>query len=203
MSENKVKVIYGPYGYLIGPEDLVSYMEQNSYDSDGQTNRVTLMFKRNQLLYDIENIAYVEGDVQQKASDNDHAPHQTQDIGQDGNVDRVTRILDLVHAWCVEMLYPYTKDACEDGMELDDEFKEEKVYTIVMNVPRKFSKTTANLLEKLIHEFMVARVLAEWFCTTKPAAAEIWGAKSEGYLEKAKDIINTRMGATTRPLRPF
>ena len=59
---------------------------------------VRLTFKREELLYDIRNNAYVEGDVMQV---NDaHDRHQVQDIGEEGNIDRVTRVLDLAHAEC-------------------------------------------------------------------------------------------------------
>ena len=59
-----------------------------------------------------ENYSFVEGDIMQ--AEDEHARHQVFDIGQDGNVDRVTRILNLVHSECVEMLFPYTKEAVRE-----------------------------------------------------------------------------------------
>ena len=72
-----------------------------------QTKTVTLTFKRSELLYDVENYSFVEGDIME--TENEHARHQVFDIGQSGNVNRVTRVLNLTHAECVEMLYPYTR----------------------------------------------------------------------------------------------
>lgn len=70
-------------------------------NSQSKTKAVTLVFKREELLYDAENYSFVEGDIMQ--AEDEHARHQVFDIGQDGNVDRVTRILNLVHSECVEI----------------------------------------------------------------------------------------------------
>ena len=84
-------------------------------NSQSKTKAVTLVFKREELLYDAENYSFVEGDIMQ--AEDEHARHQVFDIGQDGNVDRVTRILNLVHSECVEMLFPYTKEEISDALK--------------------------------------------------------------------------------------
>lgn len=71
-------------------------MDENRYNSTGLTARtktVKLLFKRSELLYDIKNYAYVEGDVMQVNTEHDR--HQVQDIGETGNIDRVTKCLTL------------------------------------------------------------------------------------------------------------
>ena len=83
-----------------------------------RTKTVKMTFKREELLYDIRNNAYVEGDVMQVKTEHDR--HQVQDIGEDGNIDRVTRVLDLAHAECEEALFPYTKENVEQETEMDD-----------------------------------------------------------------------------------
>lgn len=83
-----------------------------------RTKTVKMTFKREELLYDIRNNAYVEGDVMQAKTEHDR--HQVQDIGEDGNIDRVTRLLDLAHAECEEALFPYTKEDVEQETEMDD-----------------------------------------------------------------------------------
>lgn len=76
-------------------------------DNQLQTKSVTLTFKRSELIYDAENYSFVEGDIMK--TDDAHARHQVFDIGQKGNIDRVTRVLNLAHAECVEMLFPIQK----------------------------------------------------------------------------------------------
>lgn len=96
-------------------------MYENRYISTGLTKRtktVKLLFKRSELLYDIKNYAYVEGDVMQVKTEHDR--HQVQDIGETGNIDRVTKVLDLAHAESVEALFPYTKQEVEQETEMDD-----------------------------------------------------------------------------------
>lgn len=203
------KMVYGPYGWLLGTEDslaryrayIASICGCTTNDSDEEKNTVTLIFKREELLYDIENLGYVEGDVMK--TDAPHDKHQVQDIGQDGNVDRVTRMLDLAHALCQESLHKYTKDSCTEDMELTDDLEEAKLYVIRLKVGSRFSKTTANLLEKLIHEFMVCTAMADWLSITKPEAAEKWQAKAQAAIDKAKEVLRNRDGITLRPLRPW
>lgn len=205
MSNEKVKLIYGPYGYVIGTADRVNdYLNCsccNANSEDNEKRKITLLFDREALLYDIGNLGYVEGDI--IPDEAIHNKHLTIDLTEDGNVDRVTRILDLAHSMIVEYLYPFTKEDCEEGLELDDVFKETPTYTIVMNVPKKFSTTTAKLLEQLIHEYFIDSVLADWLAITNPNAAAKWSESAQGLLSEIKRKVNSRTGVLLRPLRPF
>lgn len=96
-------------------------MYEDRYISTGLTKRtktVKLLFKRSELLYDIKNYAYVEGDVMQVKTEHDR--HQVQDIGETGNIDRVTKVLDLAYAESVEALFPYSKQEVEQETEMDN-----------------------------------------------------------------------------------
>ena len=139
-----------------------------TYKMSGGKTLVTLLFKREELLYDIENYSYVEGDVMQTNAE--HERHQVTDVGQDGNIDRVTRVLYLAHAECVNMLYPYTKQPVDIKEGRDNTLTEMQEYEIRMVVPGEMSKTTITLLERLIHEYMVYRVLSDWMSITKPTS---------------------------------
>lgn len=160
----------------------------------------TLHFVREQLLYDVANLGYVEGDVM--SPEWQHARHQTQDITQEGNVDRVTRVLDLAHADCVEALYSYTKRDIEEE-ELDDILTEPDEYVILLFLPKDFSQTTLNLIAKSVHEYLVACVMADWLSITNPQAAIKWAERSKALLEDIKNRLNHRMGITRRRLSPF
>lgn len=211
MSNDTTQIIYGPYGWVIGTADTINQLQHTncqcgcgaSSSSSAESDKLTLtlIFDRNALLYDISNLAYVESDVIPEEST--HAKHQTADITEDGNVDRITRILDLTHALCTEALYPYTKETPEDLSEFNDLLEEEPRYTITLKIPTTFSVTTARLLEKLIHEFMVLNALAEWLSITNPNAAVKYSDKAQAVLAKVKQIVNSRKGVLLRPLRPF
>lgn len=162
---------------------------------------IKLNFKRSELLYDIKNLAFVEGDVVPEGTEPNR--HLTMDIGEAGNIDRVTRILDLIFAEVVESLYAYTNIEVEDGISKDDTFKETDVYTMYMNVDDTFSDTSAEYLEKLIHELLVARVLREWLSITYPTASEKWNLKSADILDKVRATSRKKTGRTRLKLHPW
>lgn len=169
-----------------------------------RTKTVTLTFYREQLLYDIKNLAYVEGDV--LPDDAQHSKHQVQDIGEEGNIDRVTRMLDLALAHCVEVLYPFSKVNVESGLVLNDNFTETATYTVNLLVPDDFSDTTAKYLEQLIHNLLVYYVLADWMSianVANPQSAANWAAKAQDLEDKIKSNLNARTGRVRKFQSPF
>lgn len=159
-----------------------------------------LKFLRNQLLYDIKNYAYVEADVM--GEEKQHAQHVLAEIGEEGNVDRVSRILAVVHTAVIEMLYPYTKaEPIEE--EIDNCLHAPEEYVVELNVPNTMSRTTMHHLSKLIHEFMVYCVLADWLSITNPQAAANWAAKAEATEKEIDKVKNLRTKAFTRKTHPW
>ena len=173
----------------------------NSDAEEGGVKDVTLVFHREQLLYDIKNYAYIEGHVW--GEEHQHAQHTLVEIGEEGNVDRVNRILEVVHAEVMELLYPYTKMAAEDGSELCDCMQSPDVYEIKLRVPDGMSLTTLNLLSKLIHEYIVCRVVYDWLSITHPESAGNWLEKAVVAKDKINSIKHTRRGVLRRPSYPF
>lgn len=168
-------------------------------EKDGRLNAV-LGFKRDQLLYDIKNYAFIEGSVM--GTDSDHNRHMVQDVGEGGNVDRVTRVLNLTVAKCRELLYPYTKNDLQ-RTELDDNLREPPIYGIVLSVPSSFSQTTLHLLENLIHEYLVCRAVADWMSITNPAKVQTWAAKAEDAEREIRTNLHNRITKVRRRLYPF
>ena len=168
---------------------------------EGNTFKLTFNFKREALLYDIANVAYIEGAIQRK--ENEHDAHFTMDIVQDDNVDRITRILDRVYAQCVKHLSPYTDECISEDLELNNDFEETDTYTIVMNVPKTFLKPFARLIKTLINEYMVSSSLFEWLAITKPNSAEFWGVKANDTLHEIRSTLNTCSHVTERPISPI
>lgn len=169
---------------------------------ESKHKEVVLTFKRAELIYDASNYSYVEGDIIPEG--NECRRHQVFDIAQDGNVNRVTRVLNTVHAECVEMLYPYTKEEIPDGQEaLDDVLKEPEAYEIRLTLPATFSLTTLRLLEQLIHEYLVCRVLADWMSITNPESESNWQRKFSTLRVKIQTALVSRSGKIRRKLKPF
>ncbi len=166
-----------------------------------RTKTVTLTFLREQILYDCKNYSFIEGDTMH--TQDEHDRHQVFDIGEDGNIDRFTRILDLAFAECVESCYPYTKENVDDTAELDDTLEERSELVMTLLLPDDFSKTTVELLRRLVHELLVSRVMADWMSMTKPESYASWQTKIDDLKEKISTSLNSRTGRVRRPLAPF
>nr|DAV37249.1 MAG TPA: hypothetical protein [Caudoviricetes sp.] len=173
------------------------------YHQDNERNKtVTLIFKRAELVYDAENYSFVEGDIME--ANDDHAKHQVFDIGQEGNINRVTRVLNLAYTECVEMLYPYTKEIIpEDQEALDDVLSAPEKYNITLTVPESFSLSTVKLLKNLIHEYLVCRVLADWMSITNPKSQANWEDKIVTLKTKIQTSLVSRAHKVRRKLKPF
>lgn len=168
-------------------------------EKNGRRNAV-LVFKRDQMLYDIKNYAFIEGSVMDTESN--HNRHMVQDVGEEGNVDRVTRVLNLTMKKCREFLYPYTKNELHHA-ELSDNLYEPKVYGIVLSVPNDFSQTTLYLLKDLIHEYLVCKAVSDWLSITNNAKAHVWEAKAEKAENEIRITLHNRQTKVRRRMHPF
>lgn len=172
------------------------------YEKEEARTKVMLTFKREELLYDIENLAHVEGDVMDEGAQ--HARHLTQDVGDEGNVDAATRVLNRAASECVEILYPYTKEAVGgDEMEFDDTLREPECYVMRLVVPAGFSKTTAHVLEHLVHDYLVFRALGYWLGIVNPEKGALWTARAEATVGDIRRALARRTGKVRRKLHPW
>lgn len=163
--------------------------------------RAFVTLYRDELLYDIKNVAFVAGDVREEGET--HATHQIQDIGEDGNVDRVTRMMDLAFAKCCMELHPWSRKDFDCGTERDDIHKERPYYRMELLVPVDFGEPALTYLTRLAHEYIVAWVLLDWMTIADPTAAEAWGAKADLALEEMKTALVGRLGRTRKSVTPF
>ncbi len=154
-----------------------------------------LLFKHKELLYDIANLAFVEGHIMVEVDD--EIRHTLQDIVQEGNRDRVERILDKAHAVLTELLYPYTKVELRKKV-LNDRLPRRSVFGIRLRLPDDFSQTTLNLMERLVHEYLVCDVLQDWLSITHPEKTRIWIEKREEAKVALRACVNSRRGSRHR-----
>lgn len=163
--------------------------------------QINIVLYRKSLLYDISNVAFIVGD--NSPDINEKGRSSIMDICTDGNVDRVTRVMNMGINELINKVYPYTKDRILEDCILNDLLKESDKYELHMFVPEDFSKTTASALTDYMHEFIVDFVLADWFSITQKNEMQIWKDKSDICIEKIKSVINDRTGAVKRKLSPF
>lgn len=158
------------------------------------------------LLYDISNIAWTVADCPGIET---HALHQVRDICQEGNIDRVSRVLGLAYSQILSVLFPILK---APGINIDrDISKHPRDYVLIFRDDRclKFFLTQELKLriKETCHEYMVAMVLADWLAITLPEAAEVWKERALACFEALREIANSAMISSAssfrRKLSPF
>lgn len=162
---------------------------------------VTLTFLRDNLLYDIQNYSFVEGDVMK--GDNLMSKHYVQDICEEGNIDRVYRVIEIALSECEHILFAFVKERVEDNEGRDNNLADKDSYVINLSVPVDFSKSTLTYLSRLIHEYIVCRVLADWFSITYIESSAKWDLKLREVKEEIGKCLNGRVGRTRKKTRPF
>lgn len=163
--------------------------------------RASLFFKRAELLYDATNYSFVEGDI--LPADEEHVRHQIMDITAEGNIDRVTRVLNLAFAECLKMLYPYSKTEAADNTELDDVLNAPEEYAIELMFPKDVAQNTVNYLLHLLHEYIVCRVLEEWLLIVYPGKAMKWREKTDRLRTQIKSCMVDRSKPVRLKMSPF
>lgn len=155
-----------------------------------------------ELMYDIENYAFIEGDIMKPQDEHDR--HMVMDIGQAGNIDRVKRVLDIAYAECVEFLFPFTKEQADDEAILTNVKDDPSAaYRIKMRLPWTISKTTIDFLKKLLHEYMVCRVLSDWFGITNINVRNMWLERMEDAKQAIRRILTHRRTQVRLKQNPF
>lgn len=164
-----------------------------------ETRTVTLRYLRKELLYHIKNNAYKEWDVMNDGDGDEHAKHVAVEICEPGNIDRVNDLLSLIHADVIEMLHPYTKKELVDEV-VEVKIEEPESYDVVLTVPVTMSRTTVLHLSKLIHEYMVCRIIGDWLGTPNAQAASVWLGKAEDAKTRINEVKNYRTRPQTRKI---
>lgn len=120
-----------------------------------------MKLKKDSLIYDISNMAYVIADT---GDDTDHTLHRVRDICQDGNIDRVSRILGLAYAEILTVLAPVLKAPEIDPARDNSSSPKDYVINFSDRSSLRFLLTPEWKLKikETCHEYMVSMVLADW-----------------------------------------
>lgn len=164
--------------------------------------RATIVTKRKELLHDIGQECYTEGDM--LGNDLLHAKHLTQDVLQPGMVERVMRTLCLAHDECVELLGAYAKTEIEADTTIDDRLTEPEEWRIELEgLPATMSGTSVRMLGKLVHEYMVCRVMQDRLTVTKSSGAADWLERLVAVKAQMKGVLCRRTKPVRRKLSPW
>ena len=165
-----------------------------------------MILKKKALLYDIANLAYIIADTGE--TDN-HSLHQVRDICEEGNIDRVSRVLGLAYSQILSVLFPILQSP---KIEINrDQSAQPHDYEISFRCDGalKYRLTSEKKLEikETCHEYMVCMVLADWLGVVYPVAADVWRFRAEKAMEalrsKVTELVVSFTGGLRRSLSPF
>lgn len=141
-----------------------------------------------ELVYEISSLAYVIADVSEgKVSP--HALHQTFDICEGGNLDRVDSLLTLAASEVAAALPPGNSLLRRRG-------------NFILSLKTLRPESARNATE-LAREYMVASVLHGWLSVTLPSAAACWEERKEELLGSLLALSATSLSAFTRKPSPL
>lgn len=158
------------------------------------------------LLYDISNMAYLIADT---GDHSNHSLHRVRDICQDGNIDRVARVLGLAYSQVLVALLPILAPPRLDIEKDQSVVPHDYIINLRKDADMKFRLTKERQLKikETVHEFMVAKVLADWLYVTLPPAADVWKYRAEVSLEALTDLAaslaTSSCAAFRRRISPF
>jgi hypothetical protein len=136
-------------------------------------------------------------------TEDEHTRHQVYDVCEDGNIDRINRMLNIAYWESVSFLYSFTKQDVDDGDSTNDAIKFPDIYTIRLSVPEDFAKSSQNILEDYIHEYMTDRVLEDWMSITNKEDQITWKNKLEEIKLKISSCLSFRNKRVRIKMHPF
>lgn len=146
------------------------------------------VLKRSDLLHDISNLAYVIADVSE-GKETPHALHQTFDICEPGNVDRIDSLLTLAATEVGATLTPVGSLAIRRDR-----------YILIFN---GLSVAIVSKVTECVREYMVASALYGWLSVTLPNAADFWASRKEAVLTALCRVASSHLAAFRRHTPPI
>lgn len=181
---------------------LFTQIEEENVQKDKGNYKVAFGFKRDDLLYDIKNTAYVIANVMR--IDDENTRHQIFDICEKGNIDIVTKTINLAFYEMCEIIRTHSRRRIKIEATGGFVFDTLDTYAISMLVPGAYQKHEMWLLRNLTHWYIVYRVFEEFL---KIVAHPLYKQIEENSITIKDKVEETLKGAggsvSRRPLRPF
>ena len=157
---------------------------------------ITITLNRNELLYDIENKAYLTGRSREDGSN--HAAVSKMQAG-DAEEDRnqMCRCIGNAIATLRNHLAEWIGDA-NNYMAGDTLETTALAYSIVLNMPMNYNTSVHSAIASAMHQYIVNSALAEWFSMTSKEDAADYYTLAAANLQQLKEASFKRL----RPTRP-
>ena len=135
---------------------------------------ITITLQKDELLYDIENIAYVVG-LNRSTGTNFEQVSNIQNTGEGGDRDMMLRSIETafneikrnVNRFIVETKESSTNDL----ITLTTDF------SLSLTMPGNFNQASVDSIKSASHDYIVAHALIDWFSAVKPDEVAIYAQK--------------------------
>lgn len=173
--------------------------------------KVMVELVKKELIYDIKNTAFIFADSYSNPNVDAKQLKNVFDVSEEGNMDKLARILDSAVEDCREMLFRYTKLEMLGGGFDSDEWaecigspaNEEEAYYLAMRMPQGFSKTSVHTMTVYIHDYIVNQCMYEWLMVVFPDGADRFWVLAEDKKQKIQVASNRSANRPRIALHPF
>lgn len=157
----------------------------------------SITFLADEVIADVRSAAWLESELHQDLDR--HRRHQMADICEEGNIERVRRVLSVAVAEARMALAPALHPP---GVAIDVnilQFRQRWIFRLM------YSPDAATLIfiREKIHEFLVAAVMADRTDVIIPSASSLWRERKACALEALAEAAASIPSCGRRPLSPF
>ena len=155
--------------------------------------KVMIELQKKELVFDIKNTAAVYADSISSSVADSHSIHNIYDVGEDGNRDKLARILDSAVEDCNEMLFRYTKmKMLGGGFDSNELISGDTNITINLSLPSNYPLALKDALTSSIHDYIINTALMDWFIITNPNESKTYAELSVLAIKNLHEVFNRR-----------
>ena len=157
----------------------------------------TITLSKDNILYDIENTAYVVG-LNRSTGVNFEQVSNIQNTGEGGDRDMMLRSIETAFNEIKRNVNRFIIDTAIAVTSTNDLTDEATAFSLVLTMPGNFNKASIDSIKSASHEYIVAHALIDWFTAVKPDEVPI-------YIQKKADASINILSALYRkkaPARP-
>lgn len=162
-----------------------------------ERTKITVTLKKKELLYDIDNIAYITGDI---LGDADTTPKYRSDVQATREAwgrNMIERSLDRAFYHLIARLTAYTKSDVDEEKSITDEPVNKEEYVLHLYVPEEVSEENIAGVACAAHNYLVYSALCDWFEKLKKDERDLYLFK----LKEEMDMIKHYLTLRTKPMR--
>lgn len=156
---------------------------------------ITITLKKDEILYDVENTAYLVGNSR-ATGDNYEQVSNIQNSGEEGDRNFILRAIDTAFNEVKKNLSRYIDETkATDNNDLIDA---ENSFILNLKVVDMFNEASTESLKSSTHDYITSAALRDWFGNVKPDEMPIYEAR----VIKAHDNMLSALYRKKAPKRP-